>query len=64
MMQGYLGLPEGGWPKVLQKIILDSAGEKPLKGRPGAEAAEGRLRATAARSWPRRSAASRATSTC
>jgi pyruvate carboxylase len=36
MMQGYLGVPEGGWPKVLQKIILDSAGVKPLKGRPGA----------------------------
>ena len=35
MMQGALGFPEGGWPKVLQKIILDSAGEKPLKGRPG-----------------------------
>ena len=34
---GHLGLPEGGWPKVLQKIILDSAGEKPLKGRPGAK---------------------------
>ncbi len=36
MMQGHLGNPEGGWPKVLQKIILDSAGLKPLKGRPGA----------------------------
>jgi pyruvate carboxylase len=35
MMQGYLGWPDGGFPKVLQKIILDSAGEKPLKGRPG-----------------------------
>src|SRR5947207_9038284 len=35
MMQGQLGFPEGGWPKVLQKIILDSAGAKPLKGRPG-----------------------------
>jgi pyruvate carboxylase len=35
MMQGLLGFPEGGWPKVLQKIILDSAGVKPLKGRPG-----------------------------
>ena len=35
MMQGYLGQPEGGWPKVLQKIILDSAGAKPLTGRPG-----------------------------
>ncbi len=37
MMQGHLGFPEGGWPKVLQKIILDSAGEKPLKGRVGAK---------------------------
>ncbi len=36
MMQGMLGQPEGGWPRVLQKIILDSAGEKPMKGRPGA----------------------------
>jgi pyruvate carboxylase len=35
MMQGHLGIPEGGWPKVLQKIILNSAGEQPLKGRPG-----------------------------
>ena len=37
MMQGMLGQPEGGWPKVLQKIILDSAGEKPMKARPGAK---------------------------
>jgi pyruvate carboxylase len=37
MMQGMLGQPEGGWPKVLQKIILDSAGAQPLKGRPGAK---------------------------
>jgi pyruvate carboxylase len=37
MMQGAIGFPEGGWPKVLQKIILDSAGEKPFKGRPGAK---------------------------
>jgi pyruvate carboxylase len=36
MMQGEIGEPEGGWPKVLQKIILDSAGVKPLKGRAGA----------------------------
>jgi pyruvate carboxylase len=36
MMEGHLGWPEGGFPKVLQKIILDSAGAKPLKGRPGA----------------------------
>ena len=34
MMQGYLGVPQGGWPKVLQKIILDSANAKPFKGRP------------------------------
>jgi pyruvate carboxylase len=37
MMQGYLGNPDGGWPKVLQKIILSSAGVKSLKGRPGAK---------------------------
>jgi len=37
MMQGMLGQPEGGWPKVLQKIVLDSAGEKPMKARPGAK---------------------------
>jgi pyruvate carboxylase len=40
MMQGMLGFPEGGWPKVLQKIILDSAGEKPMKGRPGSKLAK------------------------
>jgi pyruvate carboxylase len=33
MMQGYIGWPEGGFPKVLQQIILDSAGAKPIKGR-------------------------------
>src|SRR5687768_5322438 len=32
MMQGQLGQPDGGWPKVLQKIILDAAGAKPMKG--------------------------------
>jgi pyruvate carboxylase len=37
MMEGQLGQPDGGWPKVLQKIILDSAGAKPIKGRPGAK---------------------------
>ncbi|CAA9408943.1 MAG: Pyruvate carboxylase, partial [uncultured Phycisphaerae bacterium] len=37
MMQGALGFPEGGWPKPLQKVVLDSAGEKPIKGRPGAK---------------------------
>ena len=37
MMQGAIGWPEGGFPKVLQKIILDSAGAKSMKGRPGAK---------------------------
>ena len=60
MMQGAIGFPEGGWPKVLQKIILDSAGAKPIKGRPGAKLPkadfaktqkelEGKDRATSAR---------------
>jgi pyruvate carboxylase len=40
MMQGAIGFPEGGWPKVLQKIILDTAGAKPIKGRPGAKLAK------------------------
>jgi len=35
MMQGSIGVPDGGWPKKLQKIILDSAGVKAFKGRPG-----------------------------
>lgn len=33
MMQGAIGVPQGGWPKDLQKIVLDSAGVKPHKGR-------------------------------
>ncbi len=37
MFQGHLGFPEGGWPKVLQKIILSSAGVEAIKGRPGAK---------------------------
>jgi pyruvate carboxylase len=37
MMQGYLGQPEGGWPKVLQKIILDTAGAKAFTARPGSK---------------------------
>ena len=41
MMQGYLGQPEGGWPKALQKIILDSAGAKPIHGRPGSAVVRG-----------------------
>jgi pyruvate carboxylase len=37
MMQGMLGRPEEGWPKVIQKVILDSARVKPIHGRPGAK---------------------------
>jgi pyruvate carboxylase len=40
MLQGYLGQPEGGWPKVLQKIILDFAGAKPFTARPGSKLAK------------------------
>ena len=36
MMQGLIGQPAGGWPKAIQKIILDSAGEHPIEGRAGA----------------------------
>jgi pyruvate carboxylase len=34
MFSGVLGVPPGGWPKKLQKIIL--RGQEPLKGRPSA----------------------------
>jgi pyruvate carboxylase len=37
MMQGMLGYPEGGWPKVLQKLILKTAGVTAIKGRVGAK---------------------------
>ncbi|HJZ65366.1 MAG TPA: pyruvate carboxylase [Candidatus Acidoferrum sp.] len=37
MFSGVLGVPPGGWPKKLQKIIL--RGEAPLKGRPSAKLA-------------------------
>ena len=65
MMQGYLGQPEGGWPKVLQKIILDSGAGEADQGPAWREAAEGRFRGGAGRSWRRRrSRRSRATRTC
>ncbi len=47
MMEGMLGHPEGGWPKQIQKIVLDSAGVKPFKGRPGAKLPKVDLKATA-----------------
>jgi pyruvate carboxylase len=34
MFSGALGVPPGGWPKKLQRIIL--RGQDPIKGRPGA----------------------------
>ena len=40
MLQGGLGQPEGGWPKAIQKIVLDSAGAKPFTARPGSRLAE------------------------
>jgi pyruvate carboxylase len=40
MMQGMLGFPPEGWPKKIQKIVLDSAGVEPVKGRAGAKMAK------------------------
>jgi pyruvate carboxylase len=37
MFSGVLGVPPGGWPKKLQKIVL--RGQEPLKGRPSASMA-------------------------
>src|SRR5689334_15370430 len=36
MMQGYLGVPEGGWPRAFQERVLKSAHAEPIVGRPGA----------------------------
>jgi pyruvate carboxylase len=36
MMQGMLGVPDGGWPQEFQQIVLRSAHAKPIDGRPGA----------------------------
>jgi pyruvate carboxylase len=36
MMQGFLGYPEGGWPKAFQQIVLSSAHVEPIIGRYGA----------------------------
>jgi pyruvate carboxylase len=40
MLQGYLGQPEGGWPKAVQKVVLDAAGVKPFTARPGSKLAK------------------------
>jgi pyruvate carboxylase len=47
MMQGLIGYPPGGWPKKLQKIVLDSAGVKPIKGRAGAKLPKADFKAVA-----------------
>ena len=46
LMQGYLGQPEGGWPKDIQKIVLDSAGAKAFTARPGSKLPKADIAAT------------------
>ncbi len=46
MLQGGLGQPEGGWPKALQKIVLDAAGVKPYTARAGSKLAKVDLKQT------------------
>jgi pyruvate carboxylase len=46
MLQGYLGQPEGGWPKDVQKAVLASAGVKPFTARPGSKLPKADLAAT------------------
>ena len=45
MLQGGLGQPEGGWPKEIQKVVLDAAGVKPFTARPGAKLPKADLKA-------------------
>ncbi len=45
MMQGMIGWPPDGFPKVLQKIVLESAGVKPIRGRAGAKLPKVNLKA-------------------
>src|SRR5262249_31313686 len=45
MFNGVLGVPEGGWPKKLQRIILQ--GRTPPRGRPGARLAAADFKETA-----------------
>jgi pyruvate carboxylase len=46
MLQGGLGQPEGGWPKAIQKVVLDAAGVKPFTARPGSKLAKVDFKAT------------------
>ena len=36
MMRGTIGNPPGGWPRKIRKLVLDSAGVKPVPKRPAA----------------------------
>ena len=47
MMQGFLGEPDGGWPKDFQDIVLKSAHVEPIIGRPGASMAPADFEAAA-----------------
>ena len=40
MMRGTIGQPPGGWPRDIRKLVLDSAGATPLRGRPAARLAK------------------------
>jgi pyruvate carboxylase len=46
MFEGSLGVPEGGWPDRIRKVVLK--GRKPRQGRPGAQLAPANLPETAA----------------
>ena len=48
MMQGFLGEPEGGWPKDIQTVVLKAANEEPIVGRPGSTLPPADFRAAAA----------------
>ncbi len=58
MFMGSLGQPPGGsWPKKIKQVVL--RGNKPNRGRPGANLKPADFEETAARNWRRRSAARR-----
>ncbi len=58
MMQGMIGQPDEGWPKVLQKMVLDAAQVQPIKGRP-ARSCRGWILRRPRKSWPGSFGASR-----
>jgi pyruvate carboxylase len=46
MMQGMLGHPDEGWPRNIERIVLQSAGVQKFRGRPGAKLPKVDLAAT------------------